>query len=70
MKLLGYTISLKTMLILGFLYYIILLNMTWTCLQGSSIETMKNKKQIKENVNQWTPTYKKQNKRSKNSLNM
>jgi hypothetical protein len=69
MKLLGYTISLKTMIILGFLYYIILLNMTWTCLQGSSIETMKNK-QIKENVNQWKPTYKKQNKPSTHNLNM
>jgi hypothetical protein len=69
MKLLGYDINLKTIILLCFLYSIILFNMTWTCLQASSIEIMTTQKQINGNVNQWKPIYKKQNNPSKNSLN-
>ena len=42
MKFLGYTISLKTVLLLLFLYSIILLNMTWSCCLSPAIESMQN----------------------------
>ncbi len=59
MNILGYTISLKTLIILFVLYSIIILNMTWGCCISPAIESMKNKTKVKENTNQWKPLYKK-----------
>ncbi len=42
MNLLGYTISLRTALLLLFLYVIILFNMTWSCVLSPAIESMQN----------------------------
>ena len=61
MQIVGYTITLKTFVILFILYSIILLNMTWGCCLSPAIESMKNQNQIKENVNKWKSTNKKQN---------
>jgi len=42
MNLLGYTISLKTILLLLFLYGIVIFNLAWSCVISPCIESMKN----------------------------
>jgi|LakMenEpi03Aug12_release.lakeMendotaPanAssembly.Ray.scaffolds.fasta_scaffold1269666_2 hypothetical protein len=58
MNILGYTISLKTAVILFILYSIILLNMTWSCCLSPAIESMQNpnlQQLVKANIKKNNP---------------